>query len=185
MARRGRKFKSDEKFRHEFLDQYASHEPLYRPMPVHSRVMSYWVLDKYGMEDNTKNHKWARTHTQYFNPAMKSFKEEDYGTYLNTLRQKYKNHVVFATREDFNMAGDILKDVQKKLKERKEVTHGDYAQVQRVRLEIQKYLDEKERTDRHDLQDTIGEAGTWTEDQIAKGKERAKELNLVSDPLAE
>ena len=79
------------------------------------------------------------------------------------------------------MAGDLLKKVEKKVAENKDVTFKDWEIVQRVRLDIRKYLDDEDRASRQELQETIGEAGSWSEEQIEKGKERAKDLNLLDE----
>ena len=173
--------KTTDQFQYDFLDYYASYEPLYRPMPVPTAVMTHWILKKYKKDDTPENHRWARILCQYFLPSQKNFKTDKHGNLLESLRQKYKNHIVFATRDDFNLAGDLLKKVEKKVAENKEVTFKDWEIVQRVRLDIRKYLDEEERAGRQELQETIGEAGSWSEDQIEKGKERAKDLNLLGE----
>ena len=181
MKKRGRKSKTTDQFQYDFLDYYASYEPLYRPMPVPTAVMTHWILKKYKKDDNPENHRWARILCQYFLPSQKNFRAEKHGNLLESLRQKYKNHVVFATRDDFNLAGDLLKKVEKKVAENKDVTFKDWEIVQRVRLDIRKYLDEEDRASRQELQETIGEAGSWSEEQIEKGKERAKDLNLLDE----
>lgn len=178
--KRGRRSKTTESFQFEFLDYYASQEGLYKPLLVPSRVMTFWILDKYGLDDNKTNHRWARVLCQYFNPSAKSFNSDKYLNVLNGYRQKYKNHTVYATRDDVDTIGQIIRDGAKQLAEHT-FSVDDLVKLQRVKLETQKYLDEKEREDRKELQETIGEAGTWTEEQIEKGKERAQALNLTSD----
>ena len=183
MAKKGRKSKTTDKFKFQFMDFYASHEPLYRPMPVPTRVMTNWILDQYGKDDTPENHRWARILCQYFLPSQKNFKEDKYGSLLESLRKKYKNHIIFATHSDFEYAGDLCRAIEKKLLEKgaDELSFRDYEIVHKIRREIKKDLDEEERAGRQELQETIGEAGSWSEDQIEKGKERAKDLNLLDE----
>ena len=180
--REGRPSTTSREFKEEYIEQYAAYETLYSPYPVPSRTMGTWVLERERMADTPKNRAKIRDLVKTFHPGHKSFNEKKYAALLNTLREKYKNQIVYDLKSDSRLISQLVNHVYRKLIEGKSFKMAEYTDLLKTQLEIQKYFDEKERLAKeHGLEENVPseENGEISSEDLDQLELAAKDLGLL------